>query len=125
MSTLSRYIKIVKTRIKKEKRVRALRGAGDDSNKLFRCWNCGFTCNTDRDIYGDTASENPLSYRIYPINQTHSGRFQGLGATLIGDNGDAVLMKLDANGNIVSTNPHNYFPVVSVGCPFCGTLNWK
>lgn len=39
-------------RLPKEKRTIRLYGEGDDTNKYYRCWNCGFPCKTDRDSLG-------------------------------------------------------------------------
>lgn len=122
--SISRYFKIRKNRIPKRKRTIAKPGAESDTGKYFKCWNCGFTCNTDRDVFGDSGSnESPLSFKIVPTVPTSS--IFGQSSQLVLDSGEGVLMKLDATGAVARTDKHNYAPLITIGCPLCGTLNWK
>lgn len=58
----SRVRKYDRRRLPREKRAISIFGATayiegrvvkDQSNKFYRCWNCGFLCNTDRNKLGD------------------------------------------------------------------------
>jgi hypothetical protein len=104
----------------------------DQSNILFRCWNCGFVCNTDRDKLGDG-----VGFRI--IDQPDIGPLDTYGASIQypGSNAASMalelcnedmstvhLMQLDSDGNPV-TVMHNFSQVVFAGCPLCGCMNYK
>ena len=93
----SRYNRTKETKLPRQKRVKLLHGAGDDHGKYYRCWNCGFTCNADRDAFGGDSNIGYLEY------------------TATAD-GPTVAENL--------LNPIDY-PDVSSGCPLCGTKNWK
>jgi len=61
-----------RSRIRKESRTIPLygspeRGNGLDDGRYFRCWNCGFICNIDRDALGGPESRDGLSYEDFPV----------------------------------------------------------
>jgi len=61
-----------RSRIRKESRTIPLygdadRGNGLDDGRYFRCWNCGFICNIDRDALGGSESRDGISYEDFPI----------------------------------------------------------
>ena len=59
------YTRPHRRKLPKRSRTRPIRGKGDDEGKYFRCWNCGFICNKDRDELGDAesnAGDNHLDY---------------------------------------------------------------
>ncbi len=45
----SRHSSYSETKLPKQKRSISMRGERDDTGKWWRCWNCGFPCNVDRD----------------------------------------------------------------------------
>ena len=137
--TDSRLIKYDKRRLPTQKRTISIFGAmsyidgrsvKDQSGKLFRCWNCGFVCNTDRDKLGDgegfyitdkvddylgadTAYQYPCSdapKRSALINVTTVSTIR--------------LMQLDTNGDPIPVM-HSQTQVVTSGCPMCGNRNYK
>jgi len=112
-------------------------GDGEDDGKYFRCANCGFICNIDRDELGGSASKSnivPTNYiRKYSTDNNENGQ---PGAIIHGDiNGVAllsiaslrtghVIMENDCTGS-PKTIRLEFYPEVSTGCPFCGSLNYK
>jgi len=122
------------SRIRKESRTIPVygsfeRGGGEDANKWFRCWNCGFLCNVERDAQGDSQSRSGVVHEDYaqqpdpgygyPQRETNilannqTATVDGLVASKLDSAGDAAVAK---NAIMVSSN--------SRGCPFCHTLNW-
>ena len=126
-----------KTRIPKQSRTIPVRGHkdygdGQDAGKYWRCWNCGFICDVERDELGDSESTDGVSHTIY--NAQYTG---GLTDAMIhGDNNGValltmasarsghVLLELDAAGDPKGVRL-NWTPDVTSGCPFCGTRNWR
>lgn len=61
-----------RSRLRKESRTIPLygdadRGNGLDDGRYYRCWNCGFVCNIDRDALGDSESRDGLHYEDFPV----------------------------------------------------------
>jgi hypothetical protein len=118
-------------------------GEGQDDGKYFRCWNCGFTCNVERDELGDDASRDGISYEVYealysggPKKDTND--YLETDAAIHGYNGANVVpllaMASARSGHVLLQNNAdgtpktvriNWTPKVNSGCPFCGTLNWR
>ena len=89
------------------------RGDGIDDGKYYQCWNCGFTCNLDRDALGDSQSKDGITTKSY---------------ALLDEYGNAVSTTGGAKHTIFSGEGYTtvrYEPDVNSGCPFCGTLNWR
>lgn len=97
-----------------------------DNGSFYHCANCGFTCNDKQDSLGGANSGLGISHTdIRTIS----------GGSSVGDelSSSMILRTLDnsfASGRLGSDgNPkaavHNHVAVVSGGCPFCGTLNWR
>ena len=64
-------------RLRKEKRTIPIRGIWEDKGKYFRCWNCGFVCDSQRDSLGDHGGVTTGTYvdvdgvtKYYPIVQS-------------------------------------------------------
>ena len=113
-----------------------------DTGKLFRCWNCGFPCNSDRDGLGDKDSKAAVSPQIYDQkyssdnDNTTDGSTRQIGSPIHGDNNGVPLLRMlvvrtghvihkkDAAGDNVAI-AHNWEPNVTGGCPFCGSRNWR
>lgn len=112
-------------KLKKEARTRPIPGHfdygdGKDSGKYYRCWNCGFPCDVDRDMLGgpdDRPNLNPEPYRL--IGQ-YGTNLRG-GAS---DNSCSRDHLVDSMTGIGYTT-YRYKVEVDSGCPFCGTLNWR
>ena len=114
-----RYTRPTKKRLRKEARSIPYKVRGDE--KLFRCWNCGFICNADRDdSSGGQAGDNHMVYSYPALGGS------GLDGTIVSVElgKKSVLMEQDADGvNRVVT--HIFSSVVTKGCPLCGTTNYK
>jgi hypothetical protein len=87
------------------------------SESLWKCWNCGFICNEDRDDHsGLTAGDNHTT-----IPQPAYGDSQML--VLDVPYFYHVIMEQDINGDKVIM--HDHLTNITKGCPFCGTTNYK
>lgn len=96
----------------------AERGDGEDHGKWYRCWNCGFVCNVDRDALGgpdDTDGVTPEAYTT--LDQYGDTAYHCEGAA-----GKTQTICEAAGGTWSSTR---YIPRIDSGCPMCGCLNWR
>ena len=116
-------------RLRKDSRTIPLPGNGvgeaDENGQYFKCWNCGFTCDRERDELGGSDSRDGLSYENYSVD-TFGGTpgLSGL-ATLGGDiEHFQVALKLDSSGSPIEPEK-NIRAVAGTGCPFCGCRNWR
>ena len=130
-------------------RTRPLKGLGDDAGRFYRCSHCGFLCDLERDRFeGDNAiAGNDTEIVITassldgaPTNSAYSsltytytfGSTSVFGTTSVG-----AVAVLSGDLNFFHTTMeegpdgdpkpiyHAFQPIVSYGCPFCGTTNWK
>lgn len=114
-------------RIRKESRTIPLygdreRGNGLDDGRYYRCWNCGFICNVDRDALGGPESGDGKSYEAFLIPTDPSlNSVSRLGGS---EEPSTVSLALDIAGDTI-TETHAIQSVINQGCPFCGTLNWR
>lgn len=113
-----------KTRkIRKEARTRPIPGHydygdGRDAGRYYRCWNCGFPCDVERDELGGPDDRSKISSQIY-------SQVDQYGAT--SDLANHTIYDSDYAGPDGTTYPSwdkRYKPKVGSGCPMCGTLNW-
>lgn len=140
--------RVVRTRTRKDSRTYPLRGhkdygEGRDDGRYWRCWNCGFICDVERDELGDSESKDGISHVIYealysggPKKGSNSADYYETDAMIHGDNSDVallvvasarsghVLLENDADGT-PKTVRLNWTPSIDSGCPFCGTRNWR
>lgn len=49
MTEQSRHARYSNRQLPRQKRTLPLYGEKDDTGKFYKCWNCGFTCNAERD----------------------------------------------------------------------------
>lgn len=101
-----------------------VRGDGEDSGKWFRCWNCGFICNKDRDSIGDINSRSADGQIEYYTPSYGSVDMSGECNAIMVLNGNEVALEQGADGNPKGIR-HNLRSDVYSGCPFCGSLNWR
>jgi predicted RNA-binding Zn-ribbon protein involved in translation (DUF1610 family) len=130
----SRFIKYDRRKFPKEKKTipfwgAASPGAGygagsDRSGVLFKCWNCGFLCNTNRDELGDGVGYVVTDEARIKIPRLGSGDIRDVSLSIGIFQSGARLMQLDAVGDPV-TVVHNMTQRVYAGCPHCGSKNWK
>jgi len=99
----------------------SVRGNGEDAGKYFRCSNCGFICNIDRDVRGRTMnSVGAIEY--VPNTYPTEGGLQAI-SVLGGIGNSFVSSELAADGT-AQTLQYSFIPVISGGCPLCGTQNY-
>jgi hypothetical protein len=139
--TDSRYVRYDKRRLPREKRVIKLFGATsyiagkvvkDQSNTLYRCWNCGFVCHSDRDKLGDGVGYVVKDEPDLPaVLNMGAGAYEFPGENANQDvaisleTGNTLhLMNLDSNGDPMTVR-HNFTSTISSGCPFCGCRQYK
>jgi len=93
-------------------------GEGKDADRYFHCWNCGFICDVDRDALGGPADRANITTEAY----TQKDQYGETAYHCQGAAGATQTICEAAGGTWSSTR---YIPVVSSGCPMCGTLNWR
>jgi len=111
----SRHVRYSQRRIRGEKRTIPMYGEGDDAGKYFRCWNCGFICNIDRDALGDGDGRAYTEFGItteplYPVDD---------------DGGPPYAAVLKGINEYHTVGLHDGYQVGGTGCPLCHTLNWR
>lgn len=111
MDNNSRHVRYSQRHIRCEKRTLPMYGEGDDRGKYYRCWNCGFICNIDRDAIGDGDGRSYTEFGVntpplYPVND---------GGPPLSCNGVDVDVILVSDG----------YQVGGTGCPLCHTLAWR
>jgi len=79
-------------------------GNGQDHNRYYRCIICGFVCDVKRDALGGPNDTHGISITPYSLEDQY---------------GDAA-----ASGDIIKSTTR-YFSEVDMGCPVCGSLNWR
>lgn len=121
----------MRSRIKRRARTIPLKGHNERGNGLddgvwFRCWNCGFINSTDRNSLGGPESRDGVTVTDFavPVHGAETGTPYSGVARLGGSLGATVAPEVDAAGDPKQSEGH-FKPVVSGGCSFCGTLNWK
>lgn len=114
-----KFTKPTTTRLPKEARSIPYKVRGDED--LWTCWNCGFKCNSDRDDSSRLkAGDN------HTVSCTPAFGGDGLDGMIIPTEvgKECVLLEQNADGENVTIN-HIFTSVVTKGCPFCGTTNYK
>lgn len=98
-------------------------GADEQAGKLFRCWNCGFTCNADRDKLGDGVGYYATDQVLGDVFTYGTGN--AMDVTLsVSLNSDISLIEIDSNGD-PKVFKQNFSQIGSSGCPFCHSRNYK
>lgn len=66
----------IPTRLRLARRSRTLPifGRGDDKGRYFRCWNCGFICDSQRDDHGSNAAgDDHKDYMLQAASNYRAG----------------------------------------------------
>jgi hypothetical protein len=123
----SRYIRTVRTKLPKRKRVVKLHGAFEDDNRWFYCWNCGFINNVDRNANFEGYGNEGIDF--IPENPTPQEEYHDLG--MMPDN--TLNMELVGEIGTVLKTGHDGTPVITYytprrvnntkGCSLCGATN--
>jgi len=120
----SRYNKTSTTRLPRQKRVKYLRGSGDDEGLYVKCWNCGFPVKIDRDLGdADHAGISVTDFADPSSAPASSGDKLNCMSTLDLFPSIGCAVRSTMAGAAVSTY---YTPRVSTavqGCKFCGCTN--
>ena len=124
------YTRPHKRKLTKRSRTLPVYGEGADKGKYFRCWNCGWICNVDRDELGDSDSSAGDDHTDFHENYLYStydapdaaSRYAVLG----GDTGHhhVALNNVTPDGEPKLIR-HEYTSDISRGCPKCGCMNWR
>ncbi len=102
-----------------KKRTIRVDGAKEDDGQWFKCWNCGFMNNINRNMLGDGEG---LSYSGGSVDlESHANQANPSKNYLMNISGKSVLLNL----NPVFTERHNIGSDAVSGCSFCGSLNWR
>ena len=125
MPSYSKYNEIRRHPVPKRKRSIKIAGSGEDDGKWYRCWNCGFINNVDRNLTGDG---NGNAYEIGVIPSTYPN-----GQTSHGDTGTPLSINMNLHGRFVMLNTtglifserHNVGSYAERGCSFCGCENYR
>ena len=61
-------------KLRGDKKTIRVKGSGEDADRYFRCWNCGFVCDSQRDSLGERGGVTTGTYtdvdavvKYYPI----------------------------------------------------------
>ncbi len=122
------YSKYKNRKLPKQSRTIPVKGYAEAKGRFYRCWNCGFVCDIKRDDLGDSQSMDGVTYENYSVpSQGSQDSSSSLNSLAILDGGIEhfqVALKEQADGTAQPIY-HRFVAVISHGCPFCGTLNWK
>jgi hypothetical protein len=143
------------TRLRKESRTIPIwgsleRGEGQDHDKWYRCWFCGWLCDDQRDALGDSESRDGVIHEDYNPAENRVVRNMGVGSSgdetigIIDEPDRSIYSSLSITGktavlgnSLVAGNDFDsddepkavYHPIrvseKSFGCPFCHSLNWR
>jgi len=113
----SRYFRNYRRGLKSERRSYPMLGSKEDSNRWWRCANCGFPVDANRTAYN--ASPDPLAVSlVFTIADamTLPGEDAAMRESMLTLTGKTVLLKNDEFA---------YLPESASGCPFCGESRWR
>lgn len=102
------------------------RGDGRDANRYYRCWNCGFICDVERDSQiGHPSGEDYLESIQASDPNANSARNEP-NLSMLEDSLEncQIGLKLTQDGT-AETVAHTFESVIKAGCPLCGTTSWK
>ena len=112
----------IRERLPKRKKTIPLKGSLEDSGRYFKCWNCGFICDANRDKIGPGDGTTQLDKPDIAFGGFGSG--DKLSITMIVDDMFTIL-KNDGQGNPIVKYEHNQYPKSIGGCPLCGSKNYR
>lgn len=118
----NRYGNHFTQRLPRRKRTISLPGDLEDNGKFFKCWNCGFVCNADRNRTGDGDGKTQTDTPLIAEGGFHTG--DRMNIAIILDDMFTVLQN-GQDGNPITDYRHNNYPQIIGGCPLCGSLNYR
>ena len=114
---------------RKQSRTLPVKGRGEDEGKYFRCWNCGFVCDKDRDKLGDGESRSGVVVEEFVVSNELGYQFgddpldSKITLESVGFH-DEVLPRASSDGTAREVK-HDQEGTAASGCPMCGSLNWR
>ena len=116
--------------LRKESRTLPIFGKGDEADRFFRCWHCGFICDVERDELGDsqsTAGDDHTDYHGLTTIAADPGTSDPIARQIcLGGNEHFQTLQstktLDGSKEQIN---HGHISDISRGCPSCGTTNWR
>ena len=117
-----------RTILRHDARKRPLKPARwEDLGKYFRCWNCGFICDVDRDSLGGPEDRSGTGSEFEKTTLPDNGWIdygRRSVTNALKDWNHTVLVRVNGAGTPLPIEL-SYSPTVNQGCPFCGSLNWR
>lgn len=110
MKDRNRYGSYSQKKLPREKRTIPLSGSLEDDGKYFRCWNCGFTCDKDRDRI-ETGEHGTGGVVV-------TAKFE----YLVDENGTEIV---DETDDQIIVEWSDVGIEIIKGCPFCGSTNYR
>lgn len=114
----SKFVELSTKKLPHDKRVKRLYGEKDDTNKFFKCWVCGFTVDSKKHpVHQVGYSPVRNSFTDFPnwVN------LMSMNAT------DEMQQEVvcEDNATNILIGETLYYSDTSVGCPHCGSSNYK
>jgi hypothetical protein len=119
----SRYIKYDRRQLPCRKKAIPRNWADTQDGKFYRCWNCGFTCNTDRDKLGSGDGYVTTDAILATDLVLFSGNLKA-NTLSVSMTTDLSLVEVDSNGD-AKIFKRNFCTTITAGCPFCGCKAYK
>lgn len=90
-----------------------------DAGKYYRCWNCGFICDIDRDQLAVVNGPNGADIVDYQVPS-----YPGMNTFTVFDD-EFTVLKTESDGETVVDIRYDFeIGSGSIGCPNCRKLNW-
>jgi len=91
-----------------------------DAGRYYRCWNCGFVCDIERNELNDTGNgSHPIEYQIPATGAEPGGGTESVTIVV----GNVRLSSTDSSGDPVGIQ--HKFQANGTGCPLCFNRAWK
>jgi hypothetical protein len=120
------YRKAYRPPLPRRSRTLPIHGTGDDADRYYHCWFCGFVCDADRDELGGSDSPSGVGHTEAMDLACDNSPESICKSTLGGDvNCFEVGMRLGQDDSTPLEVVHNHKCDISSGCPFCGSKNWR
>lgn len=117
-------------KLKKESRTIPLIGSGvgeaDESGQFYKCWNCGWVCDVERDELGGSDDTVGLAIENYSVTSYPGSPGELTGQAVLGGDIEHFQVTLEVDADGVPLEIEEHWRAVSVsGCPMCGCRNWR
>jgi hypothetical protein len=108
-----KYVYHSTKRLPSDRRTKKLPGSGDDHAKCYKCWNCGFICDKDRDSVDRYEGRSGGTNTLYgPAREEY-----------LVDEGNEYCW--DEHNSEIIVDMGSYYPTMAKGCPLCGSTNYR